>query len=169
MVSDICGICPLTQCWYKLLNVALLHKDNLFWQLHSQHPSTDLLHFWIHKLPTNHVIGIRIAWAYLIPSETNLFKLFCVPSAWTSSGCTGSRTQKRSIQWKQHWCYIDNLQFIDLWVSTKSRSTIPVAMLLTEGCFSISDQLIDFWVSPKSLLVILAAMLLTEGFFSITD
>ena len=104
MVSDICGICPLTQRWYKLLNVTLLHKDNLFWQLHSQHPSTDLLHFWIHKLPTNHVIGIRIAWTYLIPSETNLFKLFCVPSAWTSSGCTGSRTQKRSIQWKQHWC-----------------------------------------------------------------
>ena len=23
----------------------------LFWQLHSQHPSTNLLHFWIHKLP----------------------------------------------------------------------------------------------------------------------
>ena len=51
MVSDFCWICPLMQHWYEWLNVVLLHKDHLFPQLHSQHPSTNLLHFWVHKLP----------------------------------------------------------------------------------------------------------------------
>ena len=51
MVSDFCWICPLIQHWYEWLNVVLLHKDHLFPQLHSQHPSTNLLHFWVHKLP----------------------------------------------------------------------------------------------------------------------
>ena len=51
MAPDFCWTCPLTHHWYEWLNVALLHKDHLFPQLHLQHSSTDLLHFWIHKLP----------------------------------------------------------------------------------------------------------------------
>ena len=78
---------------------------------------------WIYKL------SIGIAWTYFIAIETNLFKLFFVPTAWTSSGCTGSGTHQKCIRWKRRRCccsfcarlisVIALLQFIDYRVSQK--------------------------------------------------
>ena len=55
-------------------------------------------------LLNSRTIRIGIARTYFIAKETNSFKLFCVPSAWMISGCTGSRTQQRWIRWNWLRC-----------------------------------------------------------------
>ena len=154
MVPDFCWTCPLPHHWYEWLNVAFLHKDHLFRQLHLQHSSTDLLHFWIHKLPIHPLYKHRNCMDVFHCKTTNLFKLFCT---WTGSGCPGYWVQQRCIWWKEQWCccsfharliiFIVRLEFIDIKCLPEAGRQLPLQYCLQKAVFLSS---ISSWIGVYS-------------------
>ena len=99
MVSAYCRICPLTHHWFEWLNVALLHKDHLFRQLHS----TNLLHFWIHKLVIHSLESKHWNRMDVFHYKRNKFvqTVLCSQQVLVALDLG---TQQRRIRWKQRRC-----------------------------------------------------------------
>ena len=66
----------------------LLHKDHLFPNCTRSIHQPISCTFEFTNSQSTLVISIGVAWTYFIANETNLFKLFSVPSAWITSDCT---------------------------------------------------------------------------------
>ena len=133
----------------------MLYKDRLFRQWHSQHPSIDLLRFWIHKLPINycykHWNRIDIFHCKRNKFVQTVLCSQCLNKFWL---CTGSWVEQRCTRWNRRRCcnsfrarlisFIVLLQFID-WVSPKypeDNSRCGIACRRLFFYHNIDDQLV---------------------------
>ena len=156
MVSDFCWICllnmstPLIWMHKRCFAIKIVCFAN---GIRSIHQSISCA-FEFTNFPSTIVISIGIASTYFIANETNLFKLSCVPNAWTSSGCALdlglNKDAPDEIDVDAATASAPGLSallsFFSLLIEClpNTRKTIPAAVLLAEDYFSIIILMINW-------------------------